>query len=109
MLCLLCSAVFHLFHVHSLKVQALLARLDYCGISFLITGSSFPPLLYVFECNTGAKWAFVSSISFFCLLAFIFTLMPGADLPKYRKFRGYLFIVVGLLAGAPAVYTLLLE
>ncbi len=103
-MCLLCSATFHLFNVYSVRVQAFLARLDYGGISFLIAGSTFPPVIYGFACNPLPKWFYISLISSFCMLAFITTLIPGADAPRYRKLRGLMFIFVGLSAGIPAFH-----
>lgn len=49
--CLGCSAVFHLFYVHSPKVSEILARLDYAGISLLIGGSGVPPIYYSLYCS----------------------------------------------------------
>ena len=36
--CLMGSAIFHLFFVHSMSMCNFLARLDYAGIAFLIAG-----------------------------------------------------------------------
>jgi len=103
-LCLLCSANYHLFNSYSEKVQGFLSRLDYGGISLLIAGSTFPPVMYGFDCNFLPKIGYAVIISTTCLTAFILTLMPGADLPKYRRMRGFLFIFVGLFAGVPAIH-----
>jgi len=45
-LCFLFSAIFHLFYTISPKFQNILSRLDYSGISILITGSCFAPNIY---------------------------------------------------------------
>lgn len=49
--CMGCSAIFHLGNVHSATVSAMLARLDYGGISVLIFGSSIPIITYAFACD----------------------------------------------------------
>jgi adiponectin receptor len=104
-LCLLFSTTYHLFNVYNEKFQTFLSRLDYGGISFLIAGSAFPPVIYGFACNPLPKIFYSTIISTTCLTAFILTLMPGADLPKYRRMRGFLFIFVGLFAGVPVIHT----
>ena len=102
--CLLLSSTFHLFSAYSLKVQAFLSRLDYSGIAILITGSTFPPILYGFACSPVIKYTYLTLISTFCTVAFVVTLLPDQDKPQRRKLRGILFIIVGLLAGVPAVH-----
>lgn len=49
--CLSCSAIFHLFYVHSERINYLLNRVDYAGISILIMGSCYPPNYYLFNCE----------------------------------------------------------
>lgn len=49
--CLSGSATYHLFSAHSHKVSAIMARMDYGGISFLIAGSCYPPYYYLFFCD----------------------------------------------------------
>eukprot|EP00826_Nyctotherus_ovalis_P065376 TRINITY_DN9610_c0_g3_i10.p2 TRINITY_DN9610_c0_g3~~TRINITY_DN9610_c0_g3_i10.p2 ORF type:complete len:192 (-),score=41.99 TRINITY_DN9610_c0_g3_i10:143-718(-) len=103
-LCLLFSTTYHLFNPYSEKVSAFLSRLDYGGISLLIAGSTFPPVMYGFACNPVPRVGYAAVISTTCLSAFVLTLMPGADTPKYRRMRGFLFICVGLFAGIPAIH-----
>ncbi len=50
-ICLGCSATFHLSIAHSEKVNNFFNRLDYAGISLLIVGSSYPPNYYLFNCD----------------------------------------------------------
>jgi adiponectin receptor len=56
--CLGCSTIFHLFGPLSKNLFSILNRLDYAGISFLITGSCFPPYYYFFYCE-GCKNIFL--------------------------------------------------
>jgi adiponectin receptor len=85
-------------------MQVLLSRLDYGGISLLIAGSTFPPVVYGFACNAIPRITYLVIISSTCTAAFAMTLMPGADTPKYRRMRGFLFIFVGLFAGVPTFH-----
>lgn len=48
--CLGCSATFHLLSVQSPLAHSILARLDYAGISVLIYGSVVPIIEYRFAC-----------------------------------------------------------
>lgn len=50
-MCLGCSASYHLFTAHSKKINSLLGRLDYAGISILIMCSCYPPCYYLFYCD----------------------------------------------------------
>lgn len=50
--CLLFSSIFHLFFVHSTSTWKFLAKLDYAGISILISTSCFPSYYYYFYCDS---------------------------------------------------------
>ena len=102
MTCLLFSTMFHLWFVKSQRIQSLLSRFDYSGIAILITGSTFPLIEYGFACYPYLKYMYLSVISTLCIIALVITFMPNSDKPNYRRLRGIMFIVVGLLAGAPA-------
>ncbi len=55
-MCMGCSAVFHLFKDHSPGASQYLSRLDYAGISLMITGSSMSPLYYSYYCEETHIW-----------------------------------------------------
>jgi hypothetical protein len=50
-LCLGMSAVYHLFFVYSASAYTTLAKLDYCGITILIFGSTIPSIQYLYACS----------------------------------------------------------
>jgi channel protein (hemolysin III family) len=102
--CLMFSTMFHLWYVKSRVAQRLLSRFDYSGIAILITGSTFPLIEYGFACTPYLKYTYLSVISTFCAVALVVTMLPNSDKPNYRRLRGILFIVVGLLAGIPAAH-----
>lgn len=104
--CLGCSAFFHLFQIHSPKAAEIFSRLDYGGICILIMGSSYPPIMYPFSCKPEfyARNIFLAIITTTCAITFIVIMMPSMNQPKFRAFRGFLFIILGLSAGAPLVY-----
>jgi adiponectin receptor len=98
------SSSFHLFAAHSNRYLKFFCKLDYGGISVLIAGSAFPLIQYAFACHNTIKYIYISLITLFCTISFVVTMLPNADIPKYRRLRGILFIIVGLLAGAPAAH-----
>jgi len=104
--CLALSSIFHLFSCHCEKSHTILSRLDYGGIVILIGGSTIPPYIYQFYC--GELWYFgllyTIIIDSVCLLAFIGSLVPTFDQPKYRNIRAILFVIVGLASGLPGLH-----
>ena len=108
-ICFILSTIYHLFSSYSPYIQELFSRLDYSGIAILIAGSAFPPILYGFDCYPSIKYIYLCLITSTCFLSFIVTLLPNSDKPEYRKYRGFLFIVVGLLAGAPAIHATIVQ
>lgn len=81
-----------------------MSRFDYSGIAILIAGSTYPPIVYGFACSFGLKLMYIILISTSCIFTFIITILPNSEGPAYRKVRGILFIVVGLLAGVIPVH-----
>jgi channel protein (hemolysin III family) len=100
------SSIFHLFTCHSEEAHTFLSRLDYGGIVILIGGSTIPPYIYGFYC--GKLWYFgvfyTIAWDTMCLAAFIWSLIPTFDQPKYRNVRATLFVLVGLTSGLPGVH-----
>ena len=105
--CLGASALYHLFQIHSKKINSILSRLDYGGISILIMGSSYPPIFYEFCCEPayGVRNMFLAIITSTSCACFIVTMLPAMNAPKFRPFRGFMFIILGLSAGVPFVYS----
>lgn len=107
--CFLLSTTYHLFSSYSPNIQQLFSRLDYSGIAILIAGSTFPPIVYGFDCYPRTKYIYLGLVTLACVLSFVITLFPGSDKPRFRQFRGFLFIIVGLLAGSPAVHAMIAQ
>lgn len=78
-LCLFFSSIFHLFSAYSLKASKFLSRIDYTGISILITASTFPPNIYGLGCdpsNLNSLWAYIYCYYFyfiFCCRMYYFS------------------------------------
>ena len=67
-----------------------------------------PPYFYSFYCKETRLYAYVYSTVIFsiCSLAFIVTLLPRFDQPKFRKFRAILYIAAGLSTAIPCIHLL---
>jgi adiponectin receptor len=101
-ICLGFSAFFHLFYVYSDTMSTWTAKLDYAGIIILIFGSTMPPINYYLSCEGTAHWRyfFISIMAVTSLITFCVTLHPLFELKENRKYRGFLFVLLGLCAGS---------
>ena len=100
---LLCSAVYHLFYVHSNSVYKILARLDYAGISFLIGGSGVPPIYYSLYWSDGDILRPLYLLITFSAWAFVFfiAMNPRFENPKYNSLLATLFVILGVSSAYP--------
>lgn len=103
-ICLGSSAIFHWFSAHSEKTSDILSRLDYAGISILIAGSCYPPYYYFFYCEPLFRTIYLSFITIFAASVFFYSFQKNFNKPKNRKFRGTLFLTLGISAGIPVIH-----
>lgn len=103
-ICFTNSAVFHLFSAYGEKANAFFSRLDYAGIALLITGSCIPPYYYLYYCNSFYRNIYMVFISSCSIMVFICTLTPKFNRPMFRRFRGLLFLTLGLSAASPLIH-----
>ncbi|XP_052184103.1 heptahelical transmembrane protein 2 isoform X2 [Diospyros lotus] len=106
--CFFCSSISHLFACHSKRFNFFFWRLDYVGISLMIVSSFFAPIYYAFFCNPHARLLYLTSISFFGLLAITTLLAPGLSSPRFRSFRASLFLTMGFSGLIPAAHAMVL-
>ena len=81
MICLVCSSIFHLFKAHSLKMNKIVSRLDYAGITILLAGSFYPHIYYAFFCIPGKIYAefmtlYLSGITGASMFTFCISVIP---------------------------------
>ncbi|CDW79249.1 adiponectin receptor protein [Stylonychia lemnae] len=109
--CMGCSAFYHLFKDVSPLTKKLLQRMDYCGISLLIAGSNTPPIYYSFYCDEVHFWrnCYLGLMYGSCWAGFILLLVPKFDQNKYRKWRAASFVFAGLMSCVPAVHAMNLD
>jgi adiponectin receptor len=100
-ICLTCSATFHLMFVHSKPVYFFLSRLDYAGITILIAGSFYPLIYYAFYCQPWARRVYLTAITVMAALTFAVTLLPAFATPKFLVFRTGIFLSLGFFGLVP--------
>ncbi|XP_059286316.1 heptahelical transmembrane protein 1-like [Lycium ferocissimum] len=109
MFCLLSSSICHLFSCHSHKLNTLLLRMDYVGITVMIITSFFPPIYYIFQCSPHWQIVYLSGITIMGICTIITLLSPVFSTGKYRSFRAVLFMSMGLFGLVPAVHAIILN
>ena len=108
-LCLLFSSAFHLFCSMSFTVCTKMQYLDYAGISLLISGSTFPPLVYGFYCTPINYIVYETIICSACVVVFVVSLFETIHKPEYRKVKGILYGSLGIFAALPSIHLLFNE
>lgn len=103
LLCLSCSAMFHLFANHSEEVSSIFSKLDYSGIAFQITGSSIPAYYYGFYCTTYTKYMHILVLMVLCLLCITVSMWNKFATPAYRPLRFGVFVLFGLYGSIPSI------
>ncbi|KAM3221129.1 Heptahelical transmembrane protein 1 [Capsicum chinense] len=109
MFCLLSSSICHLFSCHSHKLNILLLRMDYVGITVMIITSFFPPIYYIFQCSPHWQIVYLSCITIMGICTIFTLLSPVFSTGKYRSFRAVLFMAMGLFGLIPAVHAIVLN
>ncbi|CAI5737038.1 unnamed protein product [Peronospora destructor] len=103
-ICLTCSAVFHLMFVVSRSAFTFLSRLDYAGITILIAGSFYPMIYYSFYCHPWLRSAYLVSISTMAALTFTVALMPIFSTPRFLVARTCIFLALGFFGFVPVTH-----
>jgi adiponectin receptor len=105
-LCLGCSAAFHLMSVKSKKLNEILSRLDYGGITGLIFGTIYAVLHYSFACDEVfyIRMIFTGILLAGAVACFSATFIKIFDSPKYRPVRAGMFVGLGVSTVAVFVY-----
>ncbi|KAL4035388.1 hypothetical protein IC575_004072 [Cucumis melo] len=106
--CLVCSSLSHLLACHSRRYNLFFWRLDYAGISWMIVGSFFAPIYYVFLCNFYTRLFYLSSISVLGVAAVVTLLAPALSAPRFRAFRASLFLTMGFSGIIPTAHAVTL-
>jgi adiponectin receptor len=103
-MCMLCSTLFHILHNHSHNVSLLFSRLDYSGITFLITGSSIPAYYYGFYCTWVSQCIHIGVLVVLCCVCLVVSMWRKFHTPGYRATRYITFVSFGLYGVIPGVH-----
>ncbi|KAK9078783.1 hypothetical protein SSX86_002841 [Deinandra increscens subsp. villosa] len=109
MFCLLSSSTCHLFGCHSRRLNLQLLQLDYIGITVMIITSFFPPIYYVFQCDPRWQFIYLGGVTIMGVFTIITLLSPALSSGKYRSFRAFLFMAMGLFGLIPSVHAVILN
>jgi len=102
-LCLFFSSLFHLFYSYARTHQTYnwFLRLDYSGISLLISGSTFPPLYYGFYCQLEVGIFYMALIGLACFCVFIMSLKDFFHKIEFLTKKSLTYGCLGVFAGVP--------
>lgn len=101
MICLGASAACHLYYALSYRYSLWLSTADYTGITCLITGSFFPPIVYGLHCNPIAKRVYCVCVALLSLIVISAMLSDKYSSDQYFKTRVGLFLALGLFGLLP--------
>uniref|UniRef100_A0A1D1YQ95 ADIPOR-like receptor CG5315 n=1 Tax=Anthurium amnicola TaxID=1678845 RepID=A0A1D1YQ95_9ARAE len=104
MFCLLTSSLCHLLCCHTRRLNLLLARLDYVGITAMIVASFFPPIFYIFQCDPHWQLLYLAAISAMGAFTAATLFAPHLSTAPFRAFRAILFSGMALSGIVPAVH-----
>lgn len=102
--CLSCSAVFHMLKVHSHKIASMGSRLDYAGILLLIAASLIGIIHYSFIDNPPLKNIFVTITSIVGIVSLLITWHPDFRTPSWRPIRTSTFVLFAFSGLIPICY-----
>jgi len=85
------STLYHLFFVVSPNFYLWLAKLDYTGISLMITVSCIPPLFYGFECHPFYRTLYIGIVSTMGIIGLIVSFVPTFAQPRFHVTRAIFF------------------
>ena len=91
------------------KTKIILQRLDISGISILIWGSYFPVIYYSFYCEFYIKIIYLTLISFMGLVVFFISMQDWIYKTNSHKFRGLMYVSLGLCNVLPMLHYLILS
>jgi adiponectin receptor len=109
MICLSCSAMFHLFSNHSHTVYKIFSRLDYSGIAILITGSSIPAYYYGFYCHAISQCVHITILVLLFAGCVVLSLWGKFGTHAYRPLRFATFFLFGLYGFVPGIHVAIRE
>lgn len=102
--CLAFSTIYHIFTCHSEDVAQFCKRIDYCGISLLITGSIVSWTYYAFYHDTISKTIYLTIVTIIGLIVSIVSFFKKFGSSEFRSIRTIIYIVFGVSATLPVIH-----
>lgn len=102
--CLAFSTIYHIFTCHSEDVAQMCKRIDYCGISILITGSIISWTYYAFYNDTISRVIYLTIVTIIGLVVTIVSLLKKFGSSEFRSIRTIIYIVFGVSATLPVIH-----
>lgn len=106
MVCLLGSAVYHLFGTANARWTGTLGTLDFVGITALIVGSFVPILYYGFYNETLYRTLYIGAMCALGGVLLVLAVTPLFHDERYRALRTFLFTGLGLSGVVPITHML---
>jgi len=104
MICLLTSAVCHIFGCCAAHISSVMWRFDYAGIAVLIVASFYPPVYYGFMCRPILSFVYLLATTILGASTLCITLLERFQDPKWHEYRAGLFVALGLFGVIPLVH-----
>ncbi|EGR33039.1 hypothetical protein IMG5_063250 [Ichthyophthirius multifiliis] len=108
-LCLSFSSTFHLLYQLSPIHNKILLRMDYAGVSLLISGSTFPIFYYGFFCNQILAYFYMTIVGVASLIVFVVSLQDFIHTPKYWIVKSVMYASLGIFAAVPMLHLCIYE
>lgn len=99
--CLTASSCYRLMGIYSEKLYNILHRLDYAGISILISGSCYPAIFYFFYTSPNIRNLYITLNTTFGVIVLMCSFFQFFGKPEMKPFRGVLYTVMGLSDAVP--------
>ncbi|XP_076954961.1 heptahelical transmembrane protein 1-like isoform X2 [Bidens hawaiensis] len=109
MFCLFSSTTCHLFGCHSHHLSLVLLQMDYVGITAMIITSFFPPIYYIFQCEPMWQFMYLGGITVMGVFIIITLLSSALYSGKFRSFKAFVFMGMGLFGLIPAVHAMMVN
>ncbi|KAJ5414978.1 hemolysin-III channel protein Izh2 [Penicillium cosmopolitanum] len=103
-ICLVTSATYHTLTNHSKNVSKLWLRLDFVGIIIFILGEFVSWIGMIFYCESTVKWAYWAMMITLGFATILILMHPKFQDPRWRTFRIFIFVGIGLAGLAPLVH-----
>mmetsp|Transcript_10111 Transcript_10111/g.24890 ORF Transcript_10111/g.24890 Transcript_10111/m.24890 type:complete len:369 (-) Transcript_10111:240-1346(-) len=102
--CLLLSTLYHTFEPCSQKISLGWAKADYIGVTFLIWGSYFPVVHYLFYCQWFWQVLYLGIITVLSIATGVISVLDSFATGGLHFFRAILFSSLGVSGLAPIIH-----